>query len=442
MQRAWIAFALVGLSSSLGAQAVETPEQVALVRAKEKVLASLDAIPNYTCLQTIERVQLKSEPGRQPDGSPLPLDTLLERAESSETVRVEVGFVDSKELYSWPGEGSFEEKPLPEMVGFGFISSGTFATALRNAFLGSTELFQAAGEDNLNGRRAIRYNYLAQGAGRGVLLGDGDGYTRVPYSGALWIDAATYDVLRLRIQADALSSLPDISEIWGQLDYAASSIGNGAFLVPQSAHMLVGFTNEVQKHNRSVFSACRLFGVSSELSFGNGPEAISATDSPMEKLELPANAVLRVKFGTRIDSEKSSVGDKIEGLLERSVKKGGQAIVPKGAIVIGRIRRLERFRKPARHILGLEITELRFENRVARIQATLQQVSAIPGQTSGGARNFDPAAGMITQFPHGQNQTRIFTDPNIPGIDMIPIAAGKFKIRPGWKTVWKVEVAE
>ena len=249
-------------------------------------------------------------------------------------------------------------------------------------------------------------------------------------------------MLRLRIQADALSSLPDISEIWGQLDYAASSIGNGAFLVPQSAHMLVGFTNEVQKHNRSVFSACRLFGVSSELSFGNGPEAISATDSPMEKLELPANAVLRVKFGTRIDSEKSSVGDKIEGLLERSVKKGGQAIVPKGAIVIGRIRRLERFRKPARHILGLEITELRFENRVARIQATLQQVSAIPGQTSGGARNFDPAAGMITQFPHGQNQTRIFTDPNIPGIDMIPIAAGKFKIRPGWKTVWKVEVAE
>ena len=80
MQRAWIAFAFVGLSSSLGAQAVETPEQVALVRAKEKVLASLDEIPNYTCLQTIERVQLKSEPGRQPDGSPLPLDALLERA--------------------------------------------------------------------------------------------------------------------------------------------------------------------------------------------------------------------------------------------------------------------------------------------------------------------------------------------------------------------------
>ena len=328
------------------------------------------------------------------------------------------------------------------MVGFGFISSGTFATALRNAFLGSTELFQAAGEDNLNGRRAIRYNYLAQGAGRGVLLGDGDGYTRVPYSGALWIDAATYDVLRLRIQADALSSLPDISEIWGQLDYVASSIGNGAFLVPRSAHMLVRLPNEVQKHNRSVFSACRLFGVSSELSFGDGPEAILATDSRMERLELPANAVLRVKFGTRIDSEQSSVGDKIEGQLERAVKKGGQLVVPKGAIVIGRIRRLERFRKPTRHILGLEITELRFENRVARIQATLQQVSPIPGQTIGGARNLNQAAGMITQFPHGQNQTQIFTDPILPGVGMIPIDAGKFKIPPGWKTAWKVEVAE
>jgi len=442
MQRAWIAFVLAGLSSYLCAQTAGTPEQVALLRAKEKVLASLDAIPNYTCLQTIERVQLKGEPGRQPDGSPLPLDALLERAETSETVRVEVGFVDSKELYSWPGEGSFEEKPLPEMVGFGFISSGTFATALRNAFLGSTELFRAAGEENLNGRRAIRYNYLARGAGRGVLLGDGDGYTRVPYSGALWIDAATFDVLRLRIQADALSSLPDISEIWGQLDYVASSIGNGAFLVPQSAHMLVGFANEVQKHNRSVFSACRLFGVSSELSFDDGPAAITPANARTEKLELPADAILRVKFGTGIDSEKSSVGDKIEGQLERAVKKGGQAIVPKGAIVTGRIRRLERFRKPARHVLGLEITELRFENRVARIQATLRQVSPIPGQTSGGPRNFDPAAGMITQFPHGQDQTRIFTDPNIPGVGMFPINAGKFKIRPGWKTVWKVETAE
>jgi hypothetical protein len=441
MQRAWIAFVLLGLSSYLCAQTAQTPEQVALIRAKEKVLASLDAIPNYTCLQTIERVQLKGEPGRQPDGSPLPLDALLERADSSDTLRVEVGFAGNKEFYSWPGEGSFEEKSLLKMVGFGFISSGTFATALRNAFLGSTELFRAAGEEDLNGRRVLRYDYLAKGAGRALLLADRNPRTEVPYEGSVWIDAVTFDILRLRIKAEALS-VPDISEIWGQLDYAVTNIGSGAFLLPQSAHMMVRLPAGVQRHNRSVFSGCRLFGVSSELSFDDGPAAITPASARTEKLELPADAILRVKFGTRIDSEKSSVGDKIEGQLERAVKKGGQLVVPKGAIVTGRIRRLDRFRKPARHVLGLEITELRFENRVARIQATLRQVSPIPGQTSGETRNLNQTAGMITQFPHGQNQTQIFTDPNLPGIGMIPIDAGKFKIRPGWKTIWKVEVAE
>ena len=202
MHRARIALTLVAMPFFVGAQVVETPGQVALLRAKEKVLESLEAIPNYTCMQAIDRVRLRGERARQPDGSPPPIDALLHLAESSEKLRVEVGFVDDKELYSWPGEDRFEERSLPEMVGFGFTSSGTFATALRTAFSGSTDMFRLAGEEDLNGRRALRYDYRGEGAGRGLLLGDGKRYIEVPYDGSLWIDGATFDVLRLRIRAE------------------------------------------------------------------------------------------------------------------------------------------------------------------------------------------------------------------------------------------------
>ena len=443
MQLAWIAFASVALPFFLAAQAVETPEQVALLRAKEKVLASLDAIPNYTCLQTIERIRLRAEGARQPDGSPPPIDALLELADSSETLQVEVGFVDDKELYSWPGEGSFEEKSLPEMVGFGFTSSGTFATVLRNAFLGSTEMFRPVGEEELKGRRVLRYNFRAQGAGRGLLLGDRKRYAEVPYEGSLWIDGVTFDVLRLRIQADGLSSLPGISEMWGQLDYVVTSIGNGSFLLPQSVHMLIRSRAGVENHERSLFSGCRLFGANSEISFGNAPSAAPASPSSQaQRLELPADATFRVKLRTPIDSEQSRVGDRIEGQLERAVKRGRRTLVPKGAIVTGRIRRLEHFRKPAHHVLGLDFTDLWFENRLTRIRATLRQVSVVPGQAGQDVSSIDPATGEIARFPARPKSVRILTDRNLPGVGMFRIEGRKFRIRRGFKTVWSVEVAE
>ena len=255
MQRAWIPFTLAAAPFFAGAQVVETPDQIALLSAKEKVLASLEAIPNYTCLQAIERVRTSGERARRPDGLPPAIDALLELAESSEKLRVEVGFVDDKELYSWPGEDRFEEKSLPEMVGFGFTSSGTFATALRTAFLVNTEMFRPAGEENVKGRRALRYDYRGEGAGRGLVLGDGKRYTEIPYDGSLWIDGATFDVLRLRIRAEDPPSLPGISEIWGQLDYVATGIGNDSFLVPQLSRMLVRSSAGVENHDRSVSQA-------------------------------------------------------------------------------------------------------------------------------------------------------------------------------------------
>ena len=181
---------------------------------------------------------------------------------------------------------------------------------------------------------------------------------------------------------------------------------------------------------------------SSEISFDAGPSAAATTTSTSEKLDLPAGATLRVKIGTPIDSEQSRVGDKIEGRLERAVKEGARTFVPKRAIVTGRIRRLERVRKPAHHVLGLEITKVRFENRVARIRATLRRVSGLPGGESLEGPAINPTTGEIVRSPPRRKQRPILTDRNLPGVGMFRIHGRKFRIRPGLKTVWRVEAAD
>ena len=79
---------LVVMAIDLGAQEL-SPEVLLLARIKVKMAENLKGLPNYTCLQTIERSTRDAGNRRY-----RPLDT----------VRVEVALVDGKELFAWPGE--------------------------------------------------------------------------------------------------------------------------------------------------------------------------------------------------------------------------------------------------------------------------------------------------------------------------------------------------
>src|SRR5438093_6322136 len=145
----WICMA----SAALAAQAESPRELQILVSVKQKMTQNLQQVPNYTCLETIERAR------RMPrslvisrDGGPGPF-------QFQDVARVEVAQVGREELFARPGARQFEEKRLSALVSGGLIGNGIFALLAHDIFVNRVATYQYAGKENVEGRELIRYDY-------------------------------------------------------------------------------------------------------------------------------------------------------------------------------------------------------------------------------------------------------------------------------------------
>src|SRR5262245_46878599 len=107
------------LAASLAAQENISPEALLLSRIKVRAAENLTRLPNYTCLETIERST------RGPSGKFRLVDF----------IRLEVAYVDRKEMFAWPGSNNFEDQDITDLVGGGTIGNGSFALHARSVFL-------------------------------------------------------------------------------------------------------------------------------------------------------------------------------------------------------------------------------------------------------------------------------------------------------------------
>jgi hypothetical protein len=157
-----------------------------------------------------------------------------------------------------------------------------------------------------------------------------------------------------------------------------------------------------ESRNRIEFSNCRKYQAESTLSFQEarpGPPA----PKPLAQFELPAGLSFTIQLQTPIDSDKAQVGGLITATLQSEVRHRGQSLVPKGALLKGRIRRLEKYSAPAPHfIVGLEFSELEFDGRSARFFGQLKRVAPVPGLSSApGPATFFFMQGTRFRLPQG-----------------------------------------
>jgi hypothetical protein len=220
------------------------PEIVLLGRIKAKAAENLQRLPNYTCTQTIERAHRNGKARKFE-----PLDTL----------RLEVALVEGKELFSWPGAGKFEEKGIGEIVGGGgAIGNGSFALHARSVFLSRWPTFTYFGETNLNGRRAIRYDYRVPQMLSGYQIRIGPNEAFVEYHGSFWVDADSLDLIRLEVHADNPPPNLNLTEANETMEYQRARIGGGDFLLPQSSELVM-----IEAQFRRAIPRCRRAGASS-----------------------------------------------------------------------------------------------------------------------------------------------------------------------------------
>ena len=154
----------------------------------------LKRLPDYTCLQTIERTE------RGQNGKTKLIDV----------IRMEVALVDGREFFAWPGSKKFDDTSIADMVKGGAIGNGNFALHAKAVFQSTSPRFQFAGEQvGDGGRTAYKWNFVVPQNLSGYEIGNFVDHAIAGYHGSFWADTTTLDVTRLEVYADDIPTRYD-----------------------------------------------------------------------------------------------------------------------------------------------------------------------------------------------------------------------------------------
>ena len=380
-----LALVAVSAAAQYNPSAALDSEVIRLARIRVVAAENLRSMPNYTCVQTIERSR-RTGPKR--------------RFELLDTIRLEVALVDGKELFSWPGAGKFEDRRIGDLVGGGTIGNGNFALHARSVFLSNAARFEFDAEVEQNGRRVIRYRYVVPRMSSGYQVRIGELEEVVGYRGSFDVDASTLDLLRLEVIADEIPPRLPIQSASDVMLYARQRIGGNDFLLPQSSELTMVAINGMESRNRVHFASCRQYSGESVLSFADAPvEESPAPPVAPVVIDLDEDLYLDLRIDTPVRFGLTSVGDQIFATLAGDVKRKGRVILPKGAGVKGRLLRIEKRRLRQREGLALELdfTEIEFPGHRAELHAWLADIGPVvfPGMQAGFERGRQSSDNMF-----------------------------------------------
>jgi hypothetical protein len=380
------------------APACVAQSELQLSQIKRQMADHLSRAANFTCLETIHR----SKSDR------------IGRMQKNDTLRLEVAFVDGKELFSWLGAGKFEDRGIGEFGRGGAIGSGLFASLAQSVFLTKRPTFRYAGEESVSGRRAVRYTYQVPLQGSGYEIKIGAKHALVGFSGSFWADADSLQVMRLSVRADDIPLTLGIYGAVQTIEYTRVRLSETDFLLPQSAETTISELSGGESRNRTEFSHWLRYESESTLVFEGAP---SSSSKPDTKIELPPGLVLSAHLDTEIRSERALVGDRIAATVDQDAKWKGDLFVPSGSTLTGRIRSIEKPADPSGNsTIALEFSELQIGNRRVRFFARLSE-------------------GKSTS-----SEVRKVTAGDLLGVGELQIRGDRFHLTRELHLIWKIPV--
>jgi hypothetical protein len=392
----------------------ELPRDLLLLRdIKAKMSRNLARVPNYTCLETVFRGAHASDrmviavPGKE-----VPFRRI-------DVLRLEVAEVAGDELYAHAGEHNFEKRDITEYGNGGLMGNGTFTLFARNVFATNQPTYKFAGEEDVAGRKLVRFNYNIPQMISGYRVGTNFGAAIVGYHGSFWADPTTFDAARLTIVADDIPHFVGLATAESRIDFAKVRIGDSDVLLPQSGELSTTQLKGSASRNEIAFTHCREYGVATTIRFdditesdGDGELGPSGTNY----VELPSGMELTLKLETAIDASTSHIGDVIAATVDSDSRQKNKVIVPKDAVVTGRLRRLELHKEGWPYVLaGLEFIQIEFEGKQTRFFAELEKLMLPPG----------------TEGPKRVEAK------DLPGVGMVTAMGNKLRLPEGTRMVWK-----
>ena len=326
---------------------------------------NLTRLPDYTCLETIERLE-RVLPAR--------------RFDLMDTVRLEVGLINGKEMFSWPGATTFDDKPVDQFVLGGIIGNGNFALHAKMAFQSNVPRFTYGGEQMLNGRRTLLWNYTVSRKDGGFVVRTSNHQAVLGSHGSFWVDRETLDVIRLEVEAADIPPELELTRVGNSVNYMRARIGDASFLLPREAELQMIDLRHLDSLNRLHFSSCRQYLGESKVSFGEPTEGVSAAQ-PLRTVELPVESKLYLVLQTPIQSGVSTTGDALTFELQQDVNSAGVTLFRKGSLVRGRLVLLRRYKvNKDGYAVGVQLREIESGSARATVNAKLDEIPLLPNE--------------------------------------------------------------
>jgi hypothetical protein len=224
-----------------------------LSRIKRQAKAELARIPNFACVEIINRFQ--SQPRSQVFK---PIDT----------IKLDVALVDGRELVAPAGGAiAFQEMDMRNLSRGGIIGTGAFAAVARNLFVNDNSRTTGWAEERILERPAIRYDFVVSEMQAGYRISSRSAEASVGLEGAFWADAETLQLLRVEEHAVDIPASLGIQDTSTTVTYARTRIGSSDVLLPRWAETVITNTDGWRGRNAIEFTGCREYVAESVIRF-------------------------------------------------------------------------------------------------------------------------------------------------------------------------------
>jgi len=388
---------------------------------------------DYTCLETVHRY--RKPPARDWD------------SKLADTVRMEVLYTGPKEMYSAPGERHFTDDHPAAFTTSGFSQDGLFGGYLHDVMNSGVTLYTYRGEEDLDGRRTAKYDFRVPSFEQPMTLNLGElGKATVGIKGTFWADPVSLDVLRLDVQADDIPPGFPVVSTDTVMRYAPVRIGGLDIMLAQSAESRMERASGAVDRNVVELTHCRSFEARSSISYA--PEeagkdaawpalALPGAEFAMASQAIPAGLPVKVTLSQAVTG-KMAIGSPIEGRVAGAVSaKGGPVEIPDGAVVRGRVRRLEWRSESRGFLLALEFTDVEVNGTRLRFYADLESADHTPGIEW--IVTAEPPRSGRAPAKSGAPAARAETPgmPNLPGVAYFLARGESVELPKGFAMLWK-----
>jgi len=338
-------------------QTAHDPASV-LEQARTRLQAMAQNLEKYVCVETINRNYYQRVAPRKAPANPEPPPACAPpppsdpyQLASTDRVRLEVTVSEGSELHSWPGATRFDERNVDDLIRNGPVSTGSFGAYLTSVFGQPGVVYKYQGEQSANGKTLFEYAYRVPLAASHFDVKTDTAWRPTAYEGEFRVDPQSYELQSLTVRTVDPPAGAAFCQATATLDYQRVHIGDSDLLFPRQGQLEIDLKGGSQTRNVTTFANCREYQAESEIVFGDSAATGSAAPQSggRGRVALPIGLPVTLALDSPIDTATAAAGDPVDAKVVKPVRRPGSAeeLIPAGAIVRGRIRRVEHHLLPS-----------------------------------------------------------------------------------------------